>query len=319
MRALHPDQPEALHDSARTRALETTLAAGLPAHTLMARAGEAVSRLALALHPHAGRIWVACGPGNNGGDGLIAALHLHRSDPEGWREICVTHDADPTRLPADAAWALREALAAGVAITAEPPEEPDLVIDALLGLGARPLGDDALAARVRQVRSHAAPLLCVDLPSGLNADTGQDITPTPATGGQRHTLSLLTLKPGLFTAQGRDAAGAVWFEPLQAEPLTAPPCAEWGGPGGGAQPLRQHGVWLAVALLQKLVLRPGHDAQSLLQKSCAKIRLGGDLVEQIPPPGGLRGVLKARRVQRREALCRPCLGPGPALHLVVHR
>ena len=235
MRALNPQRREALHDSAATRALEQALAAALPPHTLMARAGEAVARLALALHPHARRIWVACGPGNNGGDGLIAALHLQRSAPAGWREIWVTHDAELTRLPADAAWALREALAGGLTIQHGPPDSADLVIDALLGLGARALAHDALAQRVHQVRGHAAPLLCVDTPSGLNPDTGQDAAGLTPRHRAPDTLSLLSLKPGLFTADGRDAAGRVWFEPLQAEAITQAACAHWGGADSRAQ------------------------------------------------------------------------------------
>ena len=229
MRALRADQLEALHDTARTREIEQARATSLPPHTLMARAGESVARLALAWQPHARRIWVACGPGNNGGDGLVAARHLQQAAPAGWREVVVTHDADVQRLPPDAAWALREAVAAGVTIQPTPPDAPDLIIDALLGIGARALGDDALAERVRQVRGHLAPVLCVDLPSGLDADTGQDPIGAPANASPRQTLSLLTLKPGLFTASGRDAAGAVWFDDLGATTTAAAPTAWWGG------------------------------------------------------------------------------------------
>lgn len=229
MRALRADQLEALHDTARTREIEQARAASLPSHTLMARAGESVARLALAWRPHARRIWVACGPGNNGGDGLVAARHLLQTAPAGWREVVVTHDADAQRLPPDAAWALREAVAAGVIIQPTPPDTPDLIIDALLGIGARAPGDDALAERVRQVRGHRAPVLCVDLPSGLSADTGQDPIGAPGHVGPRLTLSLLTLKPGLFTANGRDAAGAVWFDDLGTAAATTAPTAWWGG------------------------------------------------------------------------------------------
>lgn len=228
MRPLRADQLEALHDTARTRGIEQARAASLPPHALMAHAGESVARLALAWQPHARRIWVACGPGNNGGDGLVAARHLLQAAPSGWREVVVTHDADPGRLPPDAAWALRGAVAAGVTIQTTPPDAPDLIIDALLGIGARAPGDDTLAERVRQVRGHRAPVLCVDLPSGLAADTGLDPIGAPANAGPRQTLSLLTLKPGLFTGSGRDAAGAVWFDDLGAT-ATAAPTAWWGG------------------------------------------------------------------------------------------
>ena len=65
-----------LHNVASTRAIEQAAAAPLPPNTLMQRAGLAVARLACALAPRAQTIWVACGPGNNGGDGLEAAMHL---------------------------------------------------------------------------------------------------------------------------------------------------------------------------------------------------------------------------------------------------
>ena len=65
-----------LHDTASTRLAEHTLARHLPPHALMRRAGQAIGQLAMALAPHARKIWIACGPGNNGGDGLEAALFL---------------------------------------------------------------------------------------------------------------------------------------------------------------------------------------------------------------------------------------------------
>ncbi len=232
MRALRADQAEPLYDAAGTRAIEQASAAALPPHALMARAGGSVAHLALAWQAHARRIWIACGPGNNGGDGLVAARHLVQSSPAGWREIVVTHDADPARLPPDAAWALREALGAGVSIVATPPESPDLVIDALLGIGARAPGGEGLGARVQAVRGHRAPVLCVDLPSGLQADTGVDGAEPVVHAGPRCTLSLLTLKPGLFTAGGRDASGAVWLDTLGVSTDAAPPVAWWGGHTG---------------------------------------------------------------------------------------
>ena len=116
MRRITPPTAEALFSAATTRALEQRAAQALPPHTLMARAGDAVARLARALHPHARRIWVACGPGNNGGDGLIAALHLHRAAVAGRPEVIVTHHAQADRLPPDAEWALGEARAAGLRI-----------------------------------------------------------------------------------------------------------------------------------------------------------------------------------------------------------
>ena len=87
-----------LHDTAATRALESAALKTTPAHALMQRAGLACARLAMALAPHARTVWVAAGPGNNGGDGMEAAMHLQR-----WgREVVVTCLGDPASAPADA-------------------------------------------------------------------------------------------------------------------------------------------------------------------------------------------------------------------------
>lgn len=234
MRRLDPARREPLHDVGATRAIEQALSATLPPHTLMSRAGESVARIARALHPHARCIWVACGPGNNGGDGLVAAVHLLEWMAARGGKLAVTLDADPSRLPDDAAWALALAQAAGVQIVPEPPADVDLVIDALLGLGARggaPQGP--LGARLQAVLGHPAPVLAVDLPSGLDADSGRPPWDALRQAGHcpRHTLSLLTLKPGLFTAHGRDLAGEVWFDDLQAGDTAGSATAWWGGFG----------------------------------------------------------------------------------------
>ena len=228
-----------------TRALEQRLQSQMEPRILMQRAGVAVARLALALHPHAQCIWVACGPGNNGGDGFEAALHLHQ-----WGKcVVVTWTGLPAgraALPPDAQASQARAVAAGVPMADTPPPDFDFCIDALLGIGAcfdkipdekqdkRPIS--ALVAQwLGIMQSSGKPTLSVDIPTGLNADTGHlalSAIPTVATNliaingcttgtaatitprFQRFTLSLLTLKPGLFTAYGRDSAGQVWFDDL---------------------------------------------------------------------------------------------------------
>lgn len=174
----------------------------------MQRAGLAVARLALALAPHAQRIWLACGPGNNGGDGLEAALHLQR-----WgKQPIVTWLGDSTRAPADALAALQRATAAGVTIVEQPPAQAEFCVDALLGIGSQqrePAG--RMADWIKQMNGCGAPILAVDLPTGLNADSG---IASALHVKACHTLSLLTLKPGLFTAQGRDACGQLWLDDL---------------------------------------------------------------------------------------------------------
>src|SRR6218665_3684684 len=81
MHRITPHQPHPLFDSAATGRIERAAAAALPAHQLMQRAGLAVAQLAQALAPYARTVWLACGPRNNGGDGLEAAMHLQRKGP----------------------------------------------------------------------------------------------------------------------------------------------------------------------------------------------------------------------------------------------
>ena len=248
-----------LFSAAATRGIEARAASTLPPHSLMQRAGLAVARLALAIAPHAKRIWVACGPGNNGGDGFEAALHLHS-----WgKEVVLTWTGLPLgkALPADAQASSQRALAAGIVLATQAPEEFDFCIDALLGLGgrldpARP-GSALMQQWLNIMVASGRPRLCIDLPTGLDADTGQsshmanaaDIVDfadaagitgatvaikSVANSGRLmgatgiYTLSLLTLKPGLFTASGRDCAGEVWFDNLDVEAKSfSPPAVLW--------------------------------------------------------------------------------------------
>jgi ADP-dependent NAD(P)H-hydrate dehydratase / NAD(P)H-hydrate epimerase len=190
------------------RAMEQRAASSLPPFALMARAGAATARLALALAPHAQHIWIAAGPGNNGGDGLEAASQLQQLG----KRVTVSLVGDPATLPADAQSALAHATAAGVTFDAHPPSSPDLAIDALLGIGANRPPSGALESAIRALNALPCPILAIDLPSGLQADTGQLLG--EACVRASHTLTMLALKPGLFTAFGRDHAGTVWLDDL---------------------------------------------------------------------------------------------------------
>ncbi|MFC5520162.1 NAD(P)H-hydrate dehydratase [Polaromonas jejuensis] len=241
-----------LYSVAATRQIEQQAAASLPPHTLMQRAGLSVARLALALAPHAQRIWIACGPGNNGGDGFEAALHLHQ-----WgKTVLVTWTGLPggKAEPPDAQAARVRALAAGVTLATEAPQDFDVCIDALLGIGARLDPHRAGSALMRQwlalMQASQALRLAVDVPTGLDADTGfsSSAVATKSIAACAHperaagifTLSLLTLKAGLFTASGRDGAGQVWFDDLGVKPAATPePCAWLLGADRAAQPPRR--------------------------------------------------------------------------------
>ena len=187
----------------------------------MQRAGHAIAELALAIAPHSRTIWIPCGPGNNGGDGWEAAALL-----KAWGKTpIVTALSHRGPVPPDAATARHTATQEGVIFSEEAPRNYDLCIDALFGIGRFRPWDSLGTAWVQRINAGDAPVMAVDVPSGLNADTG-------ATSGLHvradHTLCLLTLKPGLFTADGREASGDIWFNNLGVDD-PGPPCARLTG------------------------------------------------------------------------------------------
>lgn len=226
MLRIQGDHAYPLHDIAATRAIEQAAARILPPHCLMERAGRTVFRLARALAPHARQMWVLCGPGNNGGDGLEAAALLQGSGID----VTATWLGDETSLPSDALQALKRARTAGVRFSDTPPDSltcDDLCVDALLGIGLAPGAQQRppparWIALLTHLRAGPATVLNVDLPSGLQADTGAwssgfEVLAAPRahdTAVRIHTLALLTLKAGLLTAQGQDAAGTLWLDAL---------------------------------------------------------------------------------------------------------
>ena len=238
-----------LFDVAATRRIELLAATTLPPHTLMRRAGLAIARLALATAPHTRCIWVACGPGNNGGDGFEAAMHLHQ---RGKHVVVTAIEPGKNGLPPDAQAACERAVAAGVTFADDPPPDFDFCIDALLGIGTGLDPEREGTARMLQwlqvMDDSTAPCLAVDVPSGLNADTGNLIaTKSVAACARiywtkaRFTLSLLTLKPGLFTFEGRDSAGQVWFDDLGVDVAALEPPTAWLiGENNIATPSRVH-------------------------------------------------------------------------------
>lgn len=247
MHRITAHQSHPLFSRAATRRMEQAATSALPPNTLMQRAGLAVAQLAQALAPHAHTVWIACGPGNNGGDGLEAAMHLQRAG----RRVLVTWLGTPERAPADARQSWERAKAAGVRWVpwsehaADELTAMDLCIDALLGIGASSAPDASarapdprLLACLAALRRSTAPVLAVDVPSGLDADTGQfaaGLAPDAAHAQHaahrpQYTLSLLSLKPGLFTAAGRDATGQVWFDDLDVAPGHEAPTAWLCGP-----------------------------------------------------------------------------------------
>ena len=291
-----------LFDGLASRRIEQLAASTCPPQSLMQSAGVAVARLCLALAPHAQRIWVACGPRNNGGDGFEAAAQLHRSG----KDVVITWTgAGKTGAPADARAARARAISAGVPFADEPPESFDFCIDALLGIGATldpELGPNIVREKERSahiarwlqvMRRSTKPCLAVDIPSGLHAETGvladcfaihyEAIKPRSHSATNRFTLSLLTLKPGLFTCDGRDYAGEVWFDDLGVVlPAVEPPIAWMLGADGIATPPRLHahhkGSFGDVAVLGGESSGTQHMAGAVLLAASAALHAGAGRV-----------------------------------------
>ena len=114
------DQIYPLFDTAATRRIEQAAQQALPPHTLMQRAGLATAKLALSAAPRVRLIWIACGPGNNRGNGLEAALYLRQAG----KQVVVTWLGTPEQALADALTSFRRARDAGVTFSEHPPFNP---------------------------------------------------------------------------------------------------------------------------------------------------------------------------------------------------
>ena len=218
LQSLTSDSAWPIYGRDGVRALEALLQAKNPV-PLMQQAGLATAQLAMAMAPHAQRIWVAAGPGNNGGDGLEAALHLHR-----WgKNVSVSLMGSVDAMPADARAAWQRAHTAGVPISHGLPSDGlkglgpnDLIIDALLGIGAKRPLQETMLSWVEATNQSMAMVLAVDAPTGLDADSGvflgqgQDAQCIKA----NHTLTFIAAKPGLFMGHGRDMCGHIWLAHL---------------------------------------------------------------------------------------------------------
>jgi hydroxyethylthiazole kinase-like uncharacterized protein yjeF len=182
---------------------------GLGVGQLMELAGWQVARWLRGMVSGPGdRILVVAGRGNNGGDGLVAARHLTT-----WgHAVEVVLVADPERVGEPAAGQLRLAAALGVPLHASPDGAvpPDLldraalVVDALLGTGLR--GDPRPPQAAAISRLPPERTCAVDVPSGLDATTGEPGRPTVRASG---TCTLCAMKAGLWTPSGRAHAGAI--------------------------------------------------------------------------------------------------------------
>lgn len=217
---------DALYSLMEIRAIEQAAQSTLPPGELMQRAGQAAANLALTLLPNVSaetRILVLAGPGNNGGDALDAAARLSQS-----ANITVLLFADPGRQPQDAQLAWTRAQQKGVYVAdlakteALLKESWSLIIDGLFGIGLARAISGRLHDVIAQVNRQDCPVLALDIPSGLDADTGNVVGPAGIAVRASHTVTFIADKPGLHTMDGRDYAGEIAVAALEIAPQLFP-------------------------------------------------------------------------------------------------
>jgi ADP-dependent NAD(P)H-hydrate dehydratase / NAD(P)H-hydrate epimerase len=206
---------QGLYSVAQVRAFDAyaTTTLGVPGYLLMRRAGEAALRALRTRWPTASRIAVVCGGGNNGGDGYVVARYARAAG----LEVTLCALVAPAQLHGDALRAANEYLAGGGQVqplTGECLSEAEVLVDALLGTGVRePLRRECVQA-IAAINAAGRPILALDLPSGLDGDSGQALAAAVRADA---TVTFVAPKTGLYVGDGPDFAGRVLLDDLGVE------------------------------------------------------------------------------------------------------
>jgi ADP-dependent NAD(P)H-hydrate dehydratase / NAD(P)H-hydrate epimerase len=184
------------------RADRLAMDGGVPGATLMENAGRAVAEEVARRYPDQETVVVLCGPGNNGGDGFVAARHLEQ---RGYK-VRLGFDGDAARLPADAAAMAKRFTGRRVPLHPNILSGADVVVDALFGAGlARPI-EGQVAHLVDSVNASGLAVIAVDMPSGVDGTTG-GVKGAAITAAA--TVTFFRLKPGHVLLPGRSLCGEV--------------------------------------------------------------------------------------------------------------
>ncbi len=204
--------PQALYRAQDVRELDRIAIAelGIPGFTLMSRAGTAAFRVMQDSWPRARSVLVLCGTGNNGGDGFVVARLAQEAGLQ--TEVFLLGEA--AQLHGDARRACEAMLKTGVQVSPFSSERwpnTEVVVDALLGTGLDREITGLHREAIEVINRQAAPVLSLDIPSGLDADSGNALGIAVKA---RKTVSFIGLKQGLFTAEGPDHCGEIFFDDL---------------------------------------------------------------------------------------------------------
>jgi NAD(P)H-hydrate epimerase len=182
----------------------------VPGYTLMTRAGEAAVREARRSFPDSQRWQIVCGAGNNGGDGYVLA----RVAAQEGIAVSVVSLVDPGKLNGDAATAYGDFAAQGGVVapwSGHLDSGAELLVDGILGSGLERDVEGKFADAVVAINGHAAPVLALDIPTGINGDTGQVLGRAI---NADLTVTFVGLKSGLFLGAALDHCGEIRFAGL---------------------------------------------------------------------------------------------------------
>lgn len=315
---------------------------GIPGSVLMENAGRAVVGYVHGqFGPVAGcSVYVACGTGNNGGDGFVAARHLHLAGAH----VTVSITGDPSRIQGDALTHYNLMIGAGITAVAAGPSNGQIKIDALLGTGVTGAPRAEVAASIEALNACDGPTVAVDIPSGIDADTGE--APGAAVRA-RATVTFGYPKLGLYLREGANASGDIIVDPIGFpwESLSVQTPYAWlrsgemrrvlpPRPRDGHKGTFGHvlvvggsvGMSGAPIMTARAAARTGSGLVSAAVPASIQplVAAGMDELMTIPLPDtdGALTEQSARRVQEFAAKCNAvCLGPGlrntPATHALV--
>ena len=193
---------ELLTNAEMSEADRRTIAAGVRGIDLMENAGRAVAEAVAERHPAGTRVAVVAGPGNNGGDGFVAARVLAE---RGFR-IDLMLVGDAARLKGDAALAAKSWNGPVAAAAPERLAGADVIIDALFGAGLDRPVEGAARGMIEAMNAHTAPVIAVDLPSGINGTSGA-VMGSAVRAAQ--TVTFFRKKPGHLLLPGRLYCGPI--------------------------------------------------------------------------------------------------------------
>jgi NAD(P)H-hydrate epimerase len=212
--------PTAIYSSAQVRSIDAHAidALGIPGYTLMKRAGEGALRCLRGRFPLAHRVVILCGGGNNGGDGYVLARFAQAAG----LTVTVLAVTPPATLSGDARRAHDDFLGSSGRVESFSTvalHDADLVVDAVLGTGVRGAPRPEVEVAIRAMNGSGKPILALDVPSGLDAESGLALGETIRAEA---TITFIGLKTGLFLGDGPQYTGTVYFDDLEVTPPPEP-------------------------------------------------------------------------------------------------